>query len=225
MGIRARGLVVTWRHRQVLGPLDLDIEAGERVALLGRQRSGKSAFLQALVRRDAWDADLGVRGSLQVYGQDILKLRDLHGHRRTIGFVPSYPTMLPGSVYDNVSYAPRIQEDLGTAALDARVEWSLKAAAVWGATASRLAENAEHFSAGERQRIALARALAQAPRILLLDQPFAMLDSGTATAIQDSLLAIEDLTIILATSNPRRASQFATRVVDLPSVSDEADHE
>ncbi|TNE92155.1 MAG: ATP-binding cassette domain-containing protein [Deltaproteobacteria bacterium] len=215
LGIEARELKVRWRGRLVLGPLDLDIGAGERVSLHGAAGSGKSALFQALVRRDAYDRDLRVRGSLRLGSMDVLGERRLSHLRQRVGLVPPFPTMLPGTVYDNVAFAPRMRgvEDRG--ALDALVEQALRTAALWTQVRDRLDAPATEFSVGEQQRIAMARAMAQQPGVLLLDQPFALLDDATARLLEATLYELPDTTVVLATPDERRASRFSPRVIEL----------
>lgn len=215
LALSCRELTVHWRGRRVLGPLDLDIEAGEKVALHGGAGTGKSALLQAVVRRDAYDRDLRLSGRVLLGERDVRAERRLATLRQRVGLVPPFPTMLPGSVYDNVAFAPRMRGVTDQGALDAIVERSLRTAALWTDVRDRLGAAATAFSVGQQQRIAIARAIAQKPGLLLLDQPFALLDDGTARLLETTLVELPDTTVVLATPSERRASRFAPRVIAL----------
>ncbi|MCO4746844.1 MAG: ATP-binding cassette domain-containing protein [Proteobacteria bacterium] len=215
LSVDCSALEVRWRGRLVLGPLQLAIDAGERVSLHGSSGSGKSGLFQAIVRRDAYDRDLRVTGRLSIGGQSAFAERRLDRHRRRVGMVTAFPTMLPGTVYDNVAFAPRMAGLRDRSAVDARVEAALRTAAVWEDVKDRLSEPPTRFSAGQQQRITIARALAQQPGLLLLDQPFTLLDTVTAQTLESALQQLPDTTIIMATPDERRASRFAARVVEL----------
>lgn len=209
------GVSVRWRGRPVLGPLDLEVEPGERLSLLGGAGTGKTGLFQAVVRRDSYDADLRVSGSIRVDGRPVDTGWSLLSLRRRVGFVTPFPTMLPGSVYDNVAFPARVCGERSRSALNSLVERALRTASVWDDVRERLDAPATNFSVGEQQRVAIARAIAQRPGLLLLDQPFALLDEGTGRQVEESLFELPDTTVILATPDQRRASRFSPRVVEL----------
>jgi phosphate transport system ATP-binding protein len=215
LSVRCAGLSVSWRSRVVLGPLDLEVGAGERVALLGGSGSGKTGLFQAMVRRDSYDEDLAVTGDLRINERSILSSWPLLALRRQVGFVTPFPVMLPGSVYDNVTFPLRMRGERSQSVINGVVEQALRTAKAWESVRERLSDPATDFSVGEQQRVAIARAVAQQPGLLLLDQPFALLDEGTGRAVEESLCELPDTTVILATPNERRAGRFSPRVIAL----------
>jgi sulfonate transport system ATP-binding protein len=187
---RARGLSRAFGDRRVLDGLDLDIERGEFVALLGRSGSGKSTLLRALA-----GLDRATTGELTVDG--------------TVGVAFQEPRLLPWkSVIDNVALGlagPRVK------AHDALEEVGLTARAdAWPLT----------LSGGEAQRASLARALVREPGLLLLDEPFSALDALTRITMHRLVLDLwnrhsERTSVLLVTHDVDEALLLADRVLVL----------
>jgi ATP-binding cassette, subfamily B, bacterial len=160
-GIEARRLCVARGGREVLRDVSLVVPSGLVTALLAPSGAGKSTLLRCLNRLVAPDS-----GEVLLQGRDILELEP-RVLRRRVGLVAQVPVMLPGTVRDNVLYA--IDEPRTGQAEDA-----LRAANLDPAFAER---PARELSGGERARVALARALAREPEVLLLDEPTENLDA------------------------------------------------
>ena len=190
--VRVRGLVRRFTLKGVLNGVDLDIQAGEFVALLGRSGSGKSTLLRALAGLDREAAGSGtilVPEKLSVVFQDARLL----------------PWM---RVVDNVTLGlegPNLRQR-GAAAL-AEVELAGR-------------ENAwpHELSGGEQQRVALARSLAREPELLLADEPFGALDALTRIRMHVLLRRLSDRhkpAVLLVTHDVDEAIELADRVVML----------
>jgi sulfonate transport system ATP-binding protein len=187
---RTRGLSRAFGDRRILDGLDLDIERGEFVALLGRSGSGKSTLLRALA-----GLDRETTGELTVDG--------------TVGVAFQEPRLLPWkSVIDNVALGldgPRAK------ARDALEEVGLTARAdAWPLT----------LSGGEAQRASLARALVREPGLLLLDEPFSALDALTRITMHRLVLDLwkrhsEHTSVLLVTHDVDEALILADRVLVL----------
>ena len=123
------------------------------------------------------------------------------------------PSPFPLSVFENVAFGPRVnrfQGDLGRL-----VEECLRKAGLWTEVSDRLFEAASRLSAGQQQRLSIARALAVGPEVLLMDEPASHLDPGAAHRIEELIHALkQEYTVVLVTHN----IQQAARVSDLTAV-------
>ena len=123
------------------------------------------------------------------------------------------PTPLPMSIFDNISYGPRLKGEKSKAALSDIVEQALKEAALWDDVKERLKTSALSLSGGQQQRLCIARVLALQPEVILLDRPCSGLDPISTAKIEDSLTLLkEQFTIILAPHNIQQASRVSDRV-------------
>jgi ABC-type lipoprotein export system ATPase subunit len=213
--IEARGLVKSYgtgrAARRVLDGIDLDVEAGELVAVTGRSGSGKSTLLHLLGTLDTPDA-----GSVRLAGKPVHHLgeRSLAGlRRRHVGFVFQFFHLIPElSGEENVMLAARLggTRDGGSRPRTRRLLAELGLASV---ALSRPHE----LSGGEQQRFALARALVNEPDVLFADEPTGNLDSVAAEQVLDLLRATAQSgrAVVLVTHDRAAASGVARRVFEL----------
>src|SRR5690606_17508051 len=116
----------------------------------------------------------------------------------------------PKSIYDNVAYGPRLNTRPSRAALDEIVERALRRAALWDEVKDRLRESALRLSGGQQQRLCIARALANQPDVLLLDEPCSALDPIATQRIEELLYELKSqLTIVIVTHNLQQAARVA----------------
>jgi ABC-type lipoprotein export system ATPase subunit len=175
MLLEARGIVKRFGARTVLGGVDLEVKAGERVALLGPSGCGKSTLLNLLGGLDRPDA-----GSLRFQGEELaqaspMRLADLR--RERFGTIFQFFHLIPSlSARENVELPLRLLKRPGARA---RAQTLLEAV---GLTARAEAWPSE-LSGGEMQRVAVARALATAPALLLADEPTGNLDRASGEAV------------------------------------------
>jgi lipoprotein-releasing system ATP-binding protein len=215
VSVRASGVTKTYqdgvRRVEVLRGIDLTVEAGEMVAIVGPSGSGKSTLLHllgALDRPDVGTVEIGGQSLAALSGAKIAAFRN-----RTLGFVFQFHQLLPDfTALENVMLPGRI------AGLEPRkvLENARRLLAEVG-----LAERLEHFpnqlSGGERQRVALCRALALEPPLLLADEPTGNLDPASGDAVFQFLLDLQArhrTTGILVTHNPEIARR-CTRILRL----------
>ncbi len=196
---------------RVLEGLDLEVAAGEMVAIVGASGVGKSTLLHLLGTLDRPD-----RGSLTIAGQDVLALAEAPRcafRNRTLGFVFQFHHLLPEfSALENVSLPLLIG---GRPLLEARTRAELLLAEV--GLAGRLDHRPGTLSGGEQQRVAVARALAADPRLLLADEPTGDLDRETGRRLHQMLRAMSrarGLTVLLVTHNDELA-RLCDRVLRL----------
>ncbi|MEO6953475.1 MAG: phosphate ABC transporter ATP-binding protein [Polyangia bacterium] len=198
--------------RRLLSDVSLTLEKNRVLAVIGPSGSGKSTFIRCLNRMHELDAGARVAGSVRVHGVEAYAEGiDPIAIRRRVGLVFQQPAVFAHlSIRDNVLVGVR----LGHAApvdADVVVERSLRRAALFDELRDRLDEPATSLSAGERQRLCIARALAVEPEILLLDEPTANLDP-VATARIEGL--IEELRRSCALVVVTHGMQQAIRISD-----------
>lgn len=165
----------------VLHSVDLEVEPGESVALVGSSGAGKSTLASLLPR--FYDVD---SGSVQVDGVDVREV-DLAELRSVIGLVPQEPLLFAGSIRENLRYGnpDATDQEVERAAREAHAEeFILEVPAGYEAL---VGERGITLSAGQRQRIAIARVLLKAPSILILDEASSALDAESEALVQDAL--------------------------------------
>ena len=196
---------------QVLKGADLTISSGEIVALVGPSGSGKSTLLQIAGLLEHADG-----GEVYISGEASSKLGDdrrTELRRKHLGFVYQYHHLLPEfSALENIAI-PQIIAGLGKTVAKERAHQLLETLGLDARATHRPAE----LSGGEQQRVAIGRALANAPDLLLADEPTGNLDPETANEVFNMLLNLTrqvGLTALIATHNPDLASRM-DRVVRL----------
>lgn len=195
-----------------LAGVDLRIEAGEIVAIVGRSGAGKSTLLNLIGA-----IDRGYQGELAVFGQELRKLseRELARFRnRQIGFVFQSFNLLPGlTVGDNVMLPASFGAEMPDAVLRRRAQHLLDEVGL----GDRFHQPPLQLSGGERQRVAIARALLLEPPLLVCDEPTGSLDTATAGQILQLFRDIREkrgTTLVIVTHDPAVAA-FADRLVRL----------
>jgi lipoprotein-releasing system ATP-binding protein len=196
---------------EVLRGVDLQVGAGEIVALLGPSGSGKSTLLQAVGLLEG-----GFKGSIRLQGQEAAELDDdgrTRLRRDLLGFVYQFHHLLPEfNAVENV-ILPQLVRDRKPEDARARAEQLLGALGL----AQRLDHRPSKLSGGEQQRVAVARALANQPPLILADEPTGNLDEHTADAVLAEFLRLvrgEGSAALVATHNERLAAKM-DRVVRL----------
>ena len=210
--VSVRGLHVRYGERAVLRGVSLDIAEHEIFGIIGPANSGKTSFLRALNRMEQFDPAMEVEGSILFNGHDIHTVRNVYALRRRIGVVFPLPVGLPLSIYENVAFAPRLAGIRAKSALDEIVERCLTRAALWDEVKDRLGALGSLLSGGQQQRLTIARALSQAPDLLLLDEFSIAVDPVTTMRIEDILKGLrKEITIVLVTNLVQQARRLATR--------------
>lgn len=208
MSLSVRSLVVTLEGRRILDDVSLHVDTGRTLAVCGPSGSGKTTLLRAIAGLVPVDS-----GSVEVDGIDVTNTPT---HRRSIGFVFQDNQLFPHmNVARNVAYglrvlgwdAPRVRE---------RVDELLERVQL----GDRRDQDVATLSGGEAKRVALARALAPSPRVLLLDEPFTGLDRTLhehLAATVDRVLRESGTTAILVSHDPADVEAIAQSRIDLPA--------
>lgn len=209
--ISARNLNFYYGNFQALHGISMDIKANEVTALIGPSGCGKSTFLRTINRMNDIIPDTRVAGEIifndqNIYGPGV----DVVQVRRQIGMVFQRPNPFPKSIFNDVAYGLRINGNRNKTELQDRVEYSLKAAAIWDEVKDRLSESALGLSGGQQQRLCIARALAIAPDVLLMDEPASALDPIATQKIEELIVELKrEYTIIIVTHNMQQAARVS----------------
>jgi len=210
--LQVRELTVAYGGKVALGPISLDFARGSVTALLGPSGCGKSTLLQALNRLHDLEPSATVSGRVLLDGQDIhARDVDVLDLRRRVGLIFQKPNPFPFSVEENIAFALR-EHGVARRDLPGRVEEALRSAALWDEVKDRLKRPAVQLSGGQQQRLCIARAIALAPEVLLLDEPCASLDPLSTTKIEELLRALRArYTLVVVTHNLAQAQRISER--------------
>ncbi|MFP2769346.1 ABC transporter transmembrane domain-containing protein [Oceanisphaera sp. KMM 10153] len=190
----------------VFEQLSLDIPAGAFIGVVGHTGSGKSTLLNLLLNFYPVDAgDICIDGRpLTGYSQDAL--------RQGIGLIPQEPFILAGSIYDNIDMGRTLpREQIATAARQAHLLETINGLELGFDTL--LGERGSRLSTGQRQQLVIARALAAAPRILLLDEATANVDSETEQVVQRALQALHGKVTLIVVAHRLSTIKEADRIL------------
>jgi len=207
--IRIRNLSVAYGAQRVLRNLSLDVPDGGIVAVLGPSGCGKTTFLKSLNRLLDLHEEARVSGQVLIDGVDIYGSgADLSALRGRIGYLAQKPCPLPMSIRDNITFAPGLQ------GRQVPVEHYLRLAGLWEEVQDRLEAPAANLSVGQMQRLALGRALAMEPEVILADEPTSALDPHSVQLVEQQLrLLRHDYTVLMVTHILRQARRLADYVV------------
>ena len=209
--IQVRSLSLWYGEIRALEEIDLDLPAHRITAFIGPSGCGKSTLLRCLNRLNDLIEGIRIEGDVLFEGASIFHPDvDVHELRKQIGMVFQKSNPFPKSVYENVAYGPRVQGVRRRAELNAIVERSLMAAALWDEVKDRLHESALALSGGQQQRLCIARALAVEPEVILLDEPCSALDPIATARIEELLLELRQrYTLIIVTHNMQQAARVS----------------
>lgn len=208
-----RQIKVTFGQKQVLHGVDLDIPEREIVALIGPSGCGKSTLLRSINRMHELNSNSRVEGDILLDKESVFhKGRSVESIRRRIGMVFQKPNPFPKSIFDNIAYGLRINKITAQQKESQLVEQALRDASLWEEVSDHLHSSALDLSGGQQQRLCIARAIAVAPEVLLMDEPCSALDPISTQAIEDLMLRLkEKYTIVIVTHNMQQAQRVADR--------------
>ena len=197
--------------KQALHDITLNIPPRAVTALIGPSGCGKSTFIRSINRMNALLPGVRHTGDIRLDGRSVFaRDMDLSSLRQQVGMVFQRWNPFPKSIYDNVAYGPRINSSQSRAEIDFVVENSLRRAALWDEVKDRLRSSALGLSGGQQQRLCIARALANEPEVLLLDEPASALDPIATQKIEELLYELRaELTIVIVTHNLQQAGRVS----------------
>jgi phosphate transport system ATP-binding protein len=210
--LKVKKLSVHYGRHTALSGATFKVFENEIFGVIGPANSGKTSFLRVLNRMDTFTRNMRFEGAVKYNGRDVRDWENLFALRRRIGVVFPLPVGLPLSIYDNVAFAAKLRGVKKKADLDVVVEKSLRRAALWDEVKDRLDALGSLLSGGQQQRLTIARALAQDPDLLLLDEFSIAVDPVTTMRIEDVLRELkQEMTIILVTNLVQQARRLADR--------------
>lgn len=209
--ISARDFTFYYGRKMGVDKINMDIEAGSVTAIIGPSGCGKSTFLRSINRMNDLIPQTRAEGLLSVGGQDIYdKSTNLVNLRQQVGMVFQRPNPFAKSIYDNITYGPKLQGVRNKAKLDALVEKCLKDAALWEEVKNDLNKSALALSGGQQQRLCIARTLATKPKVVLMDEPCSALDPLATARIEDLIEELKGTyTIVIVTHNMQQAARVS----------------
>lgn len=218
--IRSEDLSITYRDHLALQSVNLEINKGCITALVGPSGCGKTSFLMSINRLTDLIPGCKVAGRLQMNELDVLApSTNLLHLRRQVGMIFQKPTVFPFSIKKNLELPIREHGKHARETCAAIIETTLQQVGLWNEIKDRLDQPAQALSGGQQQRLCLARALALAPEVLLLDEPCSALDPISSGIVEDLIISLRgQFTVIIVTHNLAQARRIADHVAIFWSV-------
>ncbi len=203
--------------KQALFGISLGVLPKEVTALIGPSGCGKSTLLRSVNRMNDLIDESHHEGNISIDGKSIFDpLLEVMSLRKRVGMVFQKSNPFPKSVYENVVFGLRINGENNKGRLDEVVETSLKAAALWSEVKDRLNDSALGLSGGQMQRLCIARAIANQPEILLMDEPCSALDPVATAKIESLIQELKkNYTIVIVTHNMQQAARVSDKTAFL----------
>ncbi|MEO1549263.1 MAG: phosphate ABC transporter ATP-binding protein PstB [Pseudomonadota bacterium] len=212
--IEARDVHVFYGDNEAINGVDVDILDKTVTAFIGPSGCGKSTFLRCLNRMNDTIPICRVTGDIKIDGGDIYdKSIDPVQLRAKVGMVFQKPNPFPKSIYDNIAYGPRIHGLVASKSdLDDVVEASLRKASIWEEVKDRLDAPGTGLSGGQQQRLCIARAIATAPEVLLMDEPCSALDPIATAKIEELIDDLrQDFSVVIVTHSMQQAARVSQK--------------
>ena len=212
--ISARGVQVYYADNHAIKDVDVDIADKTVTAFIGPSGCGKSTFLRCINRMNDTIDIARVTGDILIDGEDIYDPKvDPVQLRAKVGMVFQKPNPFPKSIYDNVAYGPKIHGlARNKAELDEIVEKSLRKAALWDEAKDRLGSPGTGLSGGQQQRLCIARAIATAPEVLLMDEPCSALDPIATAQVEELIDELrQSFSVVIVTHSMQQAARVSQK--------------
>ncbi|MEX2531126.1 MAG: phosphate ABC transporter ATP-binding protein PstB [Gemmatimonadota bacterium] len=212
--VTTRDLRISFGSNEAVRGVDMDMEPRSVTAIIGPSGCGKTTFLRALNRMHDFSPAARVTGEVFLGDVNIYNGEMNPVELRTrVGMVFQRPNPFPTmSIRDNLTFAPKRHGLARGKELDELAETVLRQAALWDEVKDRLDHSATSLSGGQQQRLCIARALAVAPDVLLMDEPASALDPTATQRIEDLIYELkEEYTIVIVTHNMQQAARVSDR--------------
>ena len=194
---------------RALSDINVNLYQNKVTAFIGPSGCGKSTLLRILNRIYDLYPNQRADGEVLLDGANVLSPKqDLNLLRAKVGMVFQKPTPFPMTIYENIAFGVHLYDQLPKADLDARVEDSLKRAALWEEVKDKLDASGLSLSGGQQQRLCIARTVAIRPEVILLDEPCSALDPISTAKIEELIDVLKrDYTIAIVTHNMQQAAR------------------
>jgi phosphate transport system ATP-binding protein len=215
--VSVRDLSFHYGSTRALAGVSLDIIERRVTAIIGPSGCGKSTLIKTINRIAEIAGDVRIEGDVLLDGSSILGENvDVVDLRRRVGMVFQKPNPFPKSIYDNVTFGPRLHGVAKKNALDEIAERCLSQAALWKEVKDRLHGSALELSGGQQQRLCIARVLAVDPEVVLMDEPCSALDPSATARIEETIEQLQsEYTIVIVTHNMQQAARVSYRTAFL----------
>jgi len=211
--IRVENFDFYYGSKQALYDINMHVPERHVTAFIGPSGCGKSTLLRNFNRMNELIDGTHHKGSIIINERDIYDPKvEVIALRRSIGMVFQKSNPFPKSIYENIVYGLRISGEKNRKRLDEVVEKSLQGAALWGEVKDRLHESALGLSGGQMQRLCIARAIANEPQVLLMDEPCSALDPIATAKVEELINDLKkQFTIVIVTHNMQQALRVSDR--------------
>ncbi|GAB4375213.1 MAG: phosphate ABC transporter ATP-binding protein PstB [Calditrichia bacterium] len=191
--------------------VNIKIPKNKVTAFIGPSGCGKSTLLRCFNRMNDLIPGAYLEGKVLIEGEDIyrpgIRLEEL---RNKVGMVFQKSNPFPMSIWENVAFGPKVNGITNRVELEHRVEFALKQADLWREVKDRLNQSALDLSGGQQQRLCIARALANKPDIILMDEPASALDPISTGKIEETIEELKNYyTIVIVTHNMQQAARVS----------------
>jgi len=219
-------LSCSYGKRLAIDAVDITIMENEITAFIGPSGCGKSTVLRSFNRMNDTIPHTSTQGSIKIFFKQDADPIDIYDSsvdvialRRKVGMVFQRPNPFPMSVYDNVTYGPKLYGVKDKKQLDEIVEQSLRYAVLWDEVKDKLhTVSAQDLSGGQQQRVALGRAIIRQPKVFLLDEPLSNLDAQLREQTRTELKKLHNkvgITTIYVTHDQVEAMTLGDQIVVL----------
>ncbi len=209
--IEVRGLSFYYGRFRGLTDVSLDVTRNRVTAFIGPSGCGKSTLLRTFNRMFDLYPNQRAEGEIRMAGRNVLDPSvDVNLLRAKVGMVFQKPTPFPMTIFENIAFGVRLYEKLSRDAMQDRVEWALRKAALWEEVKDKLDSNGLSLSGGQQQRLCIARMVAVKPEVLLLDEPTSALDPISTSRIEELVAELKnEYTIVIVTHNMQQAARIS----------------
>ena len=197
--------------KQALFDINFGLPSRQVTAFIGPSGCGKTTLLRNFNRMNELLPGVSHEGDITIHGTSIFDpLVEIIALRRRIGMVFQKSNPFPMSIFENIVFPLRITGCRNRSLLEETVERSLRSVALWDEVKDRLQESALGLSGGQMQRLCIARAIANRPEILLMDEPCSALDPIATAKVEELIVELKkDFTIIIVTHSMQQASRIS----------------
>ena len=200
---------LSYGEKHVLKDIDLEIYKNKITAFIGPSGCGKSTLLRCLNRMNDLIDDCKVTGEINFVDENINDINPIE-LRTNVGMVFQNPNPFPMSIFDNVAYGLRVRGKIKKEKLQEIVIDALKKAALYDEVKDRLHDSASGLSDGQKQRLCIARCIANNPQVILMDEPTSALDPIATSKIEELIHQLKkDYTIVIVTHNMQQAARIS----------------
>ncbi|MGB8437126.1 MAG: phosphate ABC transporter ATP-binding protein PstB [Burkholderiales bacterium] len=212
--MRCTDINVYYNEKRAIKDINVDVGQNEVLAMIGPSGCGKTTFLRCLNRMNDTIAGCRVTGEIMLDDENVnARGVDVVPLRARVSMVFQKPNPFPKSIWENVAFGPRIHGLAQTKAeLEEIVHTSLKRAGLWDEVKDRLGEPGTGLSGGQQQRLCIARSIAVAPEVILMDEPCSALDPISTARIEELIDELRvQYSICIVTHSMQQAARVSQR--------------